>query len=73
MALKVLFFQFYMKLCFIYVKVPVLSLGSVIFCIMCVGTIAGQKSTEGYVSLHSITGITFHYFDSHMAAIFGIL
>ena len=29
---------------------------------MGVGTIAGQKSTEGYVSLCLIIGATFHYF-----------
>ena len=29
---------------------------------MCFGTTAGQKLTEGYVGLHSITGIAFQIF-----------
>ena len=53
--------------------IPILLLGSVRLCIMCVGTIAGWKSVEGYVALHSITNITSHYFDNRMAAAFGIL
>ena len=52
--LRKYFFWYYMKHSFIYVKVPVLSLGSIKLCMMCVGTIAGRKSTEGYVSLHLI-------------------
>ena len=54
-------FWYYMKHSFIYLLVPVLSLGSVTLCIMCIGTIAGQKLT-GYIALHSITVIIFHYF-----------
>ena len=55
-------FQDYIKHSFIYLLVPVLSLGSVRLRIICVGTIAGRKSLEGYVALHSINSITFHYF-----------
>ena len=43
-------------------QLPVLFLGSIRLHVMCVGTIAGRKSTEGYVELCSITGITFYYF-----------
>ena len=45
-------FQYYTKCSFIYPLVFVLSLASVRLCKMCVGTIAVQKSTEGYVQLH---------------------
>ena len=52
---------------------PVLSLGNIRLHIIYIGTIAGQKLTKDYVALCSITDITFHYFDSPMAAAFGIL
>ena len=42
--------------------VPVLSLGNIGLCIMCVRTIAGQKSTEDYIALYSITYLTLYYF-----------
>ena len=53
---------YYINHSFIYLLLPVLTLGSIRLCIMCIGTIAGRKSTEGYVTLCSITKITFHYF-----------
>ena len=67
------FFWYYIKHSFIYFKLSVLSLGSIRLCKMFVGTIAGWKLTKAYVALHSTTSITSHYFDSHMAADFGIL
>ena len=53
--------------------VDVLSVGSARLCIMCAGIIAGQKSTEGYITLYLITGIAFYYFDTYIAAAFSIL
>ena len=44
-------FQYYMKRSSIYILVPVLSLGSVRLHIMCIGTIAGWKSTESSIAL----------------------
>ena len=55
-------YHYYMKLSFIYVLVPVLSLGNFRLHTIYIGTIAGWKLTEGYITLHSITSITFHYF-----------
>ena len=43
---------------------------------MCVGTMAGQKLKEGlsvYIQLPALLFITSDYFDSYMAAAFGIL
>ena len=45
-------FQYFVKHSLIYLLVSVLSLGSVRLCIMYVGKIAGQKLTEGYVTLY---------------------
>ena len=45
-------FWYYLEFIFIYLLVPVLSLGSIGLCTMCVGTIAGWKLMEGYVALH---------------------
>ena len=44
-------YRCYIKHSFIYLLVPVLSIGSVKLCIMCVRTKARQKSIEGYVAL----------------------
>ena len=66
-------FQNYIKYSFIYLLVPILSLGIFRLCIICIGPIAGQKSTEGYVILPALLSITSHYFNSCMAAAFGIL
>ena len=66
-------FQCYMKHIFIYVLVPIPSLGSINLCIMCVETIAGQKSTAGYIALSTLLSITYYYFDSCIEAAFGIL
>ena len=55
-------FQYHLKRSFIYLLVPVVSLGNVRLCIVCIGTIAEWKSTESYITLCLITGITFHYF-----------
>ena len=67
------FFWHYMKRSFIYLLVPILSLGSIRLYIMYFGTIAGWKLTEGYITLPALLSITFNYFDSCMAAALGIL
>ena len=66
-------FRYLIKHSFIYLLVPVLSLENIRLCIMCAGTIAGQRSIEGYIALCLIICITSHYFDSCMAAAFRIL
>ena len=73
MASEVLIFQYKMGPSFMYFLVPVISLGSIRLCIMCIGTIAGWNSTEGQVLFCYITSDIFHYFDNCMATAFGIL
>ena len=51
MALKVLFSWHNIKNSFIYLLVTIISLESVRLPIICVGTIARQKSIDGYVAL----------------------
>ena len=46
-----------MKHSFVYILVPILSLLSVTLCIMCIGTIVGQKLTEGYIRLAALLSI----------------
>ena len=72
MAPKILFWC-NMKCSYIYILVPVPSLGSVRLPIMCVGSIARQKLTDGYIAVCQTTSITLHYCNSHMAAAFSIL
>ena len=59
---KNIIFWYYMKCSIIYLLIPVLSLGIGRLHIICIGTIAGWKLTEGYGALCQITSITFHYF-----------
>ena len=66
MALKGIIFQYHMKHGFINLLVHILSLGDIRVYIIYIGTIAGWKSTGGYITLCQITSITFNYFNSYV-------